>query len=260
QDNLNLTQKQVHAWWTIFIKKEYACDNNQLISTKIIVDATYKTNALGYELYSVIGQFDGSGFAMAYLFVEGINKMDGAQFFADICSSTNLARYQSSNLLFAPKKMIQKRLADNKYPKSISYSSYSAHDIFNFISIEFYPVQSEEDRKKFTFCPKDLRTIILNMIDRHMHLHQLISTKIIVDATYKTNALGYELYSVIGQFDGSGFAMAYLFVEGINKMDGAQFFADICSSTNLARYQSSNLLFAPKKMIQKRLADNKYPK
>lgn len=46
---------------------------------EIIVDATYKTNALGYELYSVIGQFDGSGFAMAYLFVEGINKKDGAR-------------------------------------------------------------------------------------------------------------------------------------------------------------------------------------
>ncbi|CAG8728791.1 1576_t:CDS:1, partial [Racocetra fulgida] len=39
--------------------------------------ATYKTNALGYELYSVISQYDGSGFALAYLFVEGC-KQDGA--------------------------------------------------------------------------------------------------------------------------------------------------------------------------------------
>ena len=45
---------------------------------EIIVDATYKTNALGYELYAVIGQFDGTGFAMAYLFVEGNKKNDGA--------------------------------------------------------------------------------------------------------------------------------------------------------------------------------------
>ncbi|CAG8819565.1 36605_t:CDS:1, partial [Racocetra persica] len=45
---------------------------------KIIVDSTYKTNALDYELYSVIGQFDGSGFAIAYLFVERKNKKDGA--------------------------------------------------------------------------------------------------------------------------------------------------------------------------------------
>jgi hypothetical protein len=50
-----------------------------MITTKeIVVDATYKTNVLGYELYAIIGQFDGAGFAMAYLFVEGNKKHDGA--------------------------------------------------------------------------------------------------------------------------------------------------------------------------------------
>ncbi|CAG8737672.1 5915_t:CDS:2, partial [Cetraspora pellucida] len=39
-------------------------------------DATYKTNALGYELYSVIGHYNGSGFALAYLFIEGSKKND----------------------------------------------------------------------------------------------------------------------------------------------------------------------------------------
>jgi len=34
---------------------------------------------LGFELYAIVGQFDGSGFAMAYLFVEGIKKDDGVQ-------------------------------------------------------------------------------------------------------------------------------------------------------------------------------------
>ncbi|CAG8734347.1 18462_t:CDS:1, partial [Racocetra persica] len=47
-------------------------------SWKIIVDATYKTNILGYELYTIIGQYDGAGFALAYLFVEGKNKADEA--------------------------------------------------------------------------------------------------------------------------------------------------------------------------------------
>ncbi|CAG8627687.1 11975_t:CDS:2, partial [Racocetra persica] len=110
----NLTQKQVHAWWLILLKKEYVHDNNdQLNSAKIflnksgfkiilsncnetikflgfitpffeklmknkeiIVDFIYKTNALEYELYSIIGQFDDAGFAIAYLFVEGKNKKD----------------------------------------------------------------------------------------------------------------------------------------------------------------------------------------
>ncbi|CAG8754263.1 15191_t:CDS:2, partial [Cetraspora pellucida] len=111
-----LTQKQVHAWWTLFIQKEFIQDHNQIKSSKILleestyqiimfnndngikllgfitpffeklkknqeifVDATHKTNTLGYQLYSVIGQCDGAGFALAYLFVEGNNKQDGAQ-------------------------------------------------------------------------------------------------------------------------------------------------------------------------------------
>ena len=46
---------------------------------EIIVDAIYKTNVLEYELYAVIGQFDGAGFAIAYLFVEGNKKNNGAR-------------------------------------------------------------------------------------------------------------------------------------------------------------------------------------
>ncbi|CAG8802183.1 19047_t:CDS:1, partial [Dentiscutata erythropus] len=45
---------------------------------EIFVDATYKMNVLGYKLYSIIGQYNGAGFAMAYLFVEG-NKQDSAR-------------------------------------------------------------------------------------------------------------------------------------------------------------------------------------
>ncbi|CAG8516854.1 406_t:CDS:2 [Dentiscutata erythropus] len=59
QQNPNLTQKQVHA------------------CKEIVVDATYNINALGYELYSVISQYDGAGFAIAYLFVDNAKKSDG---------------------------------------------------------------------------------------------------------------------------------------------------------------------------------------
>ncbi|CAG8833417.1 44399_t:CDS:2, partial [Gigaspora margarita] len=102
QENPTLTQKQ------------YICDNNQLNSTKILVkkneykiilinyqniqylgfttplfdilknnkkiftDATYKTNALGYKLYSIIGHYNGSGFVLAYLFIKGPKKHDSS--------------------------------------------------------------------------------------------------------------------------------------------------------------------------------------
>ncbi|CAG8790618.1 15761_t:CDS:1, partial [Cetraspora pellucida] len=38
QQNPNLTQKQVHAWWTYFLRKEYIHDDNQLSSTKILIE------------------------------------------------------------------------------------------------------------------------------------------------------------------------------------------------------------------------------
>ncbi|CAG8738806.1 13913_t:CDS:2, partial [Cetraspora pellucida] len=43
---------------------------------EIIVDFTYKTNALEYKVYLIIGQFNGSGFAIVYLFVERKSKKD----------------------------------------------------------------------------------------------------------------------------------------------------------------------------------------
>ncbi|GBC04734.1 hypothetical protein RclHR1_05830012 [Rhizophagus clarus] len=102
QQHPNVTQKQFHTWWSYFIKKTYVRDNDQLLSAKIllheynyellyqssevgiqyfgfitpffnilkankeiIVDATYKTNALGFELHAVIGQLDGAGSSSA---------------------------------------------------------------------------------------------------------------------------------------------------------------------------------------------------
>ncbi|CAG8765328.1 16596_t:CDS:2 [Cetraspora pellucida] len=38
QQHPNLTQKQVHIWWTYFLRKEYLRDDNQLIFTKILVE------------------------------------------------------------------------------------------------------------------------------------------------------------------------------------------------------------------------------
>ncbi|CAG8790198.1 3071_t:CDS:2, partial [Gigaspora rosea] len=180
QENPNLTQKQVHAWWTYFLKKEYIRDDDQLNSTKILVeeneckeivtDATYKTNALGYELYSVIGHYDGSGFALAYLFIEGSKKNDAA-----VKTWSNI---KIQLCYWHLKKALKKRLADNTYPKIINYSSSSAHQTFDFINIEFYPTPplqlTSAQKKSFCFCPKELHPKIIDMIEIHIHLYPLI--------------------------------------------------------------------------------------
>ncbi|CAG8751960.1 2910_t:CDS:2, partial [Gigaspora margarita] len=236
QQNPSLTQKQVHAWWTYFLKKEYARDyNNQLNSTKILVeenefkmilindqgikylgfitpffellknnheiamDATYKMNILGYELYAIIGQYDGAGFALAYLFIEGAKKNNGA------CTSILTLFFETlfelglNNIYFIlkisaaqkvwpnakiqicfwhMKKALKKRLMDNTYPKVINYSSYSAHEAFKFIDIKFHPMQPSQmtsmQKKSFCFCPKELRPKIIEIMEQHMHLDSLI--------------------------------------------------------------------------------------
>src|ERR1043166_4532056 len=74
------------------------------------------------------------------------------------------------------KKALKKRLADNTQLKKITYSSYNAHNAFNFIDIEFYPTLSniETKRNNFYFCPKDLRSEVISIMEYHMHLHPLI--------------------------------------------------------------------------------------
>lgn len=159
---------------------------------------------MDFELYAIVGQFDGSGFAMAYLFVEGVKKDEGARkdilklFFQSLKNHgiSNLAYFITDKdfaqitaaqhvwpnvkiqiCLWHIKKALKRRLADNTPPKSITYSSYAAHEIFNFIDIEFHPPLpsvSNIQRRNFTFCPKDLRQKVIDLLERHLHWHPLI--------------------------------------------------------------------------------------
>lgn len=235
QDFPEITQKQIHAWWTVFIQNEFVRDINQVNSAKIFlderkyrvimfnnydgikllgfitsffdkfkgnkeifVDATYKTNALGYELYSVISQYDGSGFALAYLFVEEC-KQDGArteiiaEFFKILLdlgmnklvylytdkdfAQISAAKQMWSNIKIQLcywhfKRALKKRLADNSQPKKITYSSHDANNSFDFIDINFYSVELQ--KSNFCFCPKNLWPQVISLMEYHMHLHPLI--------------------------------------------------------------------------------------
>lgn len=241
-NNSNLTQKQVHAWWSTLIKQKYIRNNEDQLDSaeillkeygyqilldntkdgvkflsfitpffekmfknqEIIVDATYKTNILGYELYAVIGQFDGAGFAMAYLFIEGSKKNDGARteilllFFKELYNlgmnniqffltdkdfaQISAAQHTWPNVkiqicLWHIKKALKKRFADNTQPKITTYSSNSAHEIFDFVDVNFYPIittNEKKSKKDFYFCPQALRSKIIEILEIHMHWHPLI--------------------------------------------------------------------------------------
>ena len=58
------------------------------------------------------------------------------------------------------------------------YSSYIAHETFNFIEIEFHPplpsILNNQQKRNFTFCPKDLCQQVIDLLVKHLHLHPLI--------------------------------------------------------------------------------------
>ncbi|CAB5356722.1 unnamed protein product [Rhizophagus irregularis] len=235
-NNPNLTQKQCHYWWTILIKKQYQKDLDQLKSSlllleesnkeiimqnivgnvkylafitpffnklihnqEILIDATYKTNALNFELYAVIGQIDGAGFAAAYLFLDNAKKDEGVRteiltafltnlkklglqfinyFLTDKdWSQINAAKIVWSNCkiqlcLWHAKKSIKKKLADNSEPKYNAYNPIEANSQFSFIDILWFPIIPPN--LPFIFCPKTLQVKILELFTKHFHLHPLI--------------------------------------------------------------------------------------
>ncbi|CAG8719989.1 17119_t:CDS:2, partial [Racocetra persica] len=98
------------------------------------------------------------------------------------------------------KKLLEKKLLENVDNKEeeMLLSKEMAKKFYNNITII-------DDIKDIKDSPQEISRKIANLIE---------NKEIFVDMTYKTNALGYELYSVIGQYDGLGLVLAYLFVKG----------------------------------------------
>ncbi|CAG8779152.1 37717_t:CDS:10, partial [Gigaspora margarita] len=174
-----ITQKQIHAWWTTFIKKSFVTPFFEQFkkNKEIFVDATYKTNKLGHELNSIVGQYDGAGFALAYLFVEG-GRQDGARtkILADFFK---ILMYLGMDQLICmyTERSCSDISTDNTLPQKITCSSYDAYNTFNIIDIGFYPdlpINKIKARNNFIFCPKNLRPQITSMMEYHMHFHPLI--------------------------------------------------------------------------------------
>ena len=152
-----------------------------------------------FELYAVVGQIDGAGFAAAYLFLDNAKKNEGVRteiltkFLSNLktlglqfvdyfltdkdWSQINAAKAVWNNCkiqlcLWHAKKAIKKKLADNSELKYNTYNSNEAHFKLPFINIQWFPIISPNS--PFIFCPKKLQTQIIELFVKHFHLHPLI--------------------------------------------------------------------------------------
>src|SRR5207244_11919881 len=70
----------------------------------------------------------------------------------------------------------------------------------------------------FSNCLKSNNEIIFDATCKS-NLNKIVILIFIID---KTNALGFELYAIIGQINETGFPMAYLFLYNVKKDDGTR--------------------------------------
>ncbi|CAG8818521.1 5903_t:CDS:2, partial [Cetraspora pellucida] len=143
-----LTQKQVHFWWTTFYQKLYLCDDDQFISTtyllqedknylllysnqengifeiafttpflrllhnkyeEIAMDATYKTNKAGFELYVVMANIEDVGYPLSYLMLNSLTSMTNKR--GNSIKLTSIHRY--TRYLFVYIEHVNTKLLDS---------------------------------------------------------------------------------------------------------------------------------------------------
>ncbi|KAF8222674.1 hypothetical protein L208DRAFT_1413022 [Tricholoma matsutake] len=74
------------------------------------------------------------------------------------------------------------------------------HERINDIDIEIIPVPTEAGISSLAFGFKNI------LVDYGKELHEIA-----IDSTWKTNALSYELYAVMGEADGQALSLAFAF-------------------------------------------------
>ncbi|CAB4392902.1 unnamed protein product [Rhizophagus irregularis] len=163
-DNIDLLPREIYKR---LVERELwnVLKNSQFKIHEIGVDATYNTNNLKFELYVVHAEIDGMGFLLAYLFMENNGN----------CGN-GIPRFVWKNIkvqlcLWHIKKAVEARLSSNKKPIQINYNGEAAHKLFSFIDPSFRPNLTKE---KIIFCPKELRSIVWEKMNKHLHEHPLI--------------------------------------------------------------------------------------
>ena len=147
----------------------------------------------------VHAEVDGMGFSLSYLFLENNGNCGNGirtgviidfllklktlglepEFFITDKDFTQIsaARFVWKNIkiqlcLWHIKKAVEAKLGSNKKPQQINYNGKAAHQLFSFIDPLFRPIIKE----KTIFCPKELRSLVWNMMNDHLHRHPLILT------------------------------------------------------------------------------------
>jgi hypothetical protein len=69
------------------------------------------------------------------------------------------------------KKAVETRLTNNKKPQQVNYNGLEAHRHFSFIDPSFCPILSKD---KISFCPKEFRPKVWELMNKHLHQHPLI--------------------------------------------------------------------------------------
>lgn len=240
----NITVQQIYYWWSIESRKEYCRNSDQLLSAKVLlaefnqeiivnidsptsalgfltelfyklshisfnaieIDATYGTNNMEWELYTIMGVIDGTGFPLSYLLISaGKNrnitgilaswmqalKDRNLKNFPVILTDKDFAEINAAQTIWPEaqiqlcawhvQRAIKQRLASNKQSVYYTYNPKIAHEQCSTVDPNWGVTNSPET----VFCPLDLREIVLKLVNKHFNHHILLPR---LDGTFFTNA------------------------------------------------------------------------
>ena len=165
----------------------------RIIINEFGIDATHNTNNMGFELYVLHAEVYGTGFPLSYLFLENNGKCKEGirtgviQKFLTIFENQGLRPkfflsdkdYAQINAIrftwpqckiqlckWHVKRAITSRLSSNKSTRSSGFNPLSElGKRFSFDGVQ----------QAAQFCPKEFRKTVWDMMEKHLHLHSLIS-------------------------------------------------------------------------------------
>ena len=232
-------------------------------------------------MYAVVGQINGTGYPMAYLFLDNSKKEDGVRtsilsnffnalhskdlrpdFFltdkdwAQINAASRVWPSTKIQLcLWHVKRAIGKRLADSSISKRNNYNAAAAKADADFIDVNFHPFVRDDIRSEVNcdpqFCPKEFRDTILDIIVYHFHLHPMIPNDqnqyITADEIWFTSVR--EMYQFCVQKDLRN-VWAYMWTNWYQKSTW-RLWARSASSEKMSLYKTTMLVEAHWKVIKR---------
>ncbi|PKK58529.1 hypothetical protein RhiirC2_670778, partial [Rhizophagus irregularis] len=183
------------------------------------------TNDQKYELYALIVEVNGTGFPLAYLFLE-TNGESGANNKTNVITKflkqlrdqvllnpiffltdKDFAQISAAQMTWPEIKIqlckwhiqraVETKLKDYRAMTRTNYDEYQANRKFTFIDKQFIPIISANKKTKIRFCSEEYQPFIWNLMNQYLHLHPLIpnSTGQFLDANQIYEHAVQEMYS-----------------------------------------------------------------